>query len=144
MFYLPSSLSFLFSSSSIIFLIFLPHFFSLLHNFIISSYSTTTFTLYIFPSTKKSTLYRPYNDPRLNFVFQHSCVNSETIYNHHHISTVFSPPPPPPHFYCLPLPPPPPPHFYCFPPPLPPHFHCFSPPPPPHFCCFYSSYCFVI
>ena len=62
------------------------------------SSSTTTFTLYIFPSTKKSTSYRPYNDPRLNFVFQHSCVNSETIYNHHHISIVFSPPS---HFYCF-------------------------------------------
>ena len=73
--------------------------FLLIHNFsYFLSSSTTTFTLYIFSSTKKSTSYRPYNDPRLNFVFQHSCVNSETIYNHHHISIVFSPPS---HFYCF-------------------------------------------
>ena len=99
MFYLPYSLSFLFSSSSIIFLIFLPqYFYSLLHNFIIFSPPPPPHLLYIFfHPQKKSTSYRPYNDPRLNFVIQHSCVNSETIYNHHHISIVFSPPP---HFYC--------------------------------------------
>ena len=86
-------LSFLFSSSSIIFLIFLPQFFySLLHNFIIFSPPPPPHLLYIFfHPQKKSTSCRPYNDPRLNFVFQHSCVNSETIYNHHHISIVFSP-----------------------------------------------------
>ena len=67
-------------------------FYSLLHNFIIFSPPPPPHLLYIFfHPQKKSTSCRPYNDPRLNFVFQHSCVNSETIYNHHHISIVFSP-----------------------------------------------------
>ena len=90
MFYLPFIFIFLLIHNfsyfpSSIFLFPPPQFYYFL------SPSTTTFTLYIFPSTKKSTSCRPYNDPRLNFVFQHSCVNSETIYNHHHISIVFSP-----------------------------------------------------
>ena len=50
-----------------------------------------------------SRLHRPYINPRLNLFFQHSFVNSETIYDHHHIfslqdlhhhhiSVVFTPP----------------------------------------------------
>ena len=54
---------------------------------------------------------RPHIDPTSTLnstLFQHSFVNSETIYNHHrHISIVFSPPSSSP-------PPPPPPHFYRF------------------------------
>ena len=62
-----------------------------------SSSSTSSFILYIFLSTNTSTSYRPYIDSRLNF-FQHSFVNSETIYNHNHVSTAFSTP----HFNCFP------------------------------------------
>ena len=89
---------YLFSSSSIIFLIFLPQFFySLLHNFIIFSPPPPPHLLYIFFHPQKN---RPHVDPTttLDFVFQHSCVNSETIYNHHHISIVFSPLP---YFCCF-------------------------------------------
>ena len=65
-----------------------------------------------------STLRRPYTP----FFFQHSFVNSETIY-HPHTSIVFPPPQP---------------HFYCFNSTNTPNtfllFSCFpSPPPPPHF-----------
>ena len=60
MFYLPYSLSFLFSSSSIIFLIFLPQFFySLVHNFIIFSPPPPPHLLYIFFHPQKN---RPHID----------------------------------------------------------------------------------
>ena len=91
--------------------------------FIPSSFYTSSF-LYIyiyiffffFPSTNTSTPHRP----QTQLFFQHSFVNSGTIYNHHHIS--FSR-----HHYhhhisinCFPPQPPPPPHSYCF------HFQYFS------------------
>ena len=165
MFYLSLSLSFLFSAFSTILLFSVLDFFSFPppQFYCVRSSSTTSFNLYtVFSLTKKSTSYRPYIDPRLNFFFQHSFVNSETVYNHRHISIVFPPaphsivfsPPPSPHFYCFPQPP----YFFCFPPPPPPpprHFYCFSlppphffcfppppppPPPPPHLYCFHSSY----
>ena len=124
MFYLSLSLSFLFSSFSTILLFPFLNFFSFPppQFYCVRSSSTTSFNLYtVFSLTKKSTSYRPYIDPRLNFFFQHSFVNSETVYNHRHISIVFPPaphsivfsPPPSPHFYCFPQPP----YFYCFPPP---------------------------
>ena len=53
-----------------------------------SSSSAFSFKLYIFPSKNTSTSYQPCIDPRLFFFFQHSFVDSETIYNHHHISIV--------------------------------------------------------
>ena len=123
MFYLPFIFFFLLINNfsyfpSSIFLFPPPQFYYFL------SSSTTTFTLHIFPSAKKSTSCRPYNDPRLNFVFQHSCVNSETIYNHHHISIVFSPLT---HFFC----------FYSTT-----TFHCF-PPPAPHFYCSLLLICYL-
>ena len=62
-----------------------------------SSSSTSSFILYIFPSTNTSTSYRPYIDSRLNF-FQHSFVNSETVYNHNHVYIAFRTP----HFNCFP------------------------------------------
>ena len=89
------------------------------------------------------TLHRPHIDPTFNLYFQHSFVNSETMYPYHQqqIFIVIPPPPPPLHFFCFPSttttttttfllfslhhhhhhisivlsPPPPPPHFYCFP-----------------------------
>ena len=88
-----------------------------------------------FHPQKKSTSYRPYIDPTLNFFFVTQL--REKWKKNHHISIVF---PSAPHFYCFSPtpPPPPPPQFYCFSPPPPP------PPPPPHFHCFHSSCCFVI
>ena len=61
-----------------------------------------------------SQIHRLHIDPTSTLdSFQHSFVNSETMYTDHHISIVF-PPPPPPHYCCFP-PPPTPPHFHCFP-----------------------------
>ena len=51
------------------------------------------------------TLHRPHIDPAFNLYFQHSFVNSETMYPFHHQQI----------FIVIPPPPPPPPHFYCFP-----------------------------
>ena len=51
------------------------------------------------------TLHGPHIDPTFNLYFQHSFVNSETIYPYHHrqIFIVIPPPPPPPlHFFCFP------------------------------------------
>ena len=103
-----------------------------LHNFIIFPPLPPHLFYKFFPSTNTSTSYRPYinlasTPHRLyinptstldNFFFQHSLVNSETIYNHNHIFPSFiffllSPPQlcyfrswlclfPPPHFYCFP------------------------------------------
>ena len=107
------------------------------------SFSTSSFILYIFPSTNTLTSYRPYIDPTstLDSTFFNTTSWIEKLYrttttfllfslhhHHHHISFVF-PPPPPPHFFCFPAttittstllfftppPPPPPPCFYCFP-----------------------------
>ena len=85
------------------------------------------------------TLHRPHIDPTFNLYFQHSFVNSETMYPYHQQQIfIVIPPPSPPHFYCFPspttttfllfsllhhhhhhisivFPPPSPPHFYCFP-----------------------------
>ena len=52
------------------------------------------------------TLHRPHIDPTFNLYFQHSFVNSETMYPYHQQQIFIVIPPPPP---------PPPPHFYCFP-----------------------------
>ena len=113
MFYLSLPLSFLFSAFSTILLFSVLDFFSFPppQFYCARSSSTTSFNLYtVFSLTKKSTSYRPYIDPRLNFFFQHSFVNSETVYNHRHISIVF---PPAPH--SIVFSPPPSPHFYWFP-----------------------------
>ena len=51
------------------------------------------------------TLHGPHIDPTFNLYFQHSFVNSETMYPYHHrqIFIVIPPPPPPPlHFFCFP------------------------------------------
>ena len=146
MFYLPLSLSFLFSYSSTIlsfsFLkFFIPSFAILLCSF---PFHHLVYSIY-FSTHKKidliSTLHRPYTQL---FFFCNTAswkVKKKTttfllFFHHYHISIVF--PPPPPHFYCFSPTPPPPPQFYCFSPPPPP------PPPPPHFHCFHSSCCFVI
>ena len=49
------------------------------------------------------TLHRPHIDPTFNLYFQHSFVNSETMYpyNEQQIFIVI-PPPPPLHFFCFP------------------------------------------
>ena len=141
----------LFSSSFTIFIIFPPQswfpssstisLFSLLHLHLLVYSIYFSIHKYI---DLLSTLHRPHIDPTPtphwpqidptstldSTFFQHSLVNSETIYNHHHIlsllhhhhhhisivslhhhhiSIVFpppAPPPPPPHFYCF--------HSYCF------------------------------
>ena len=152
------------------FIIFLPQFFYSLHTILLFSLLLHHLIYSMYFSIHRKN--RLHIDPRLNFFFQHSFVNSETTtsfllffhHHHHHQVSIASlrPPPPPPssHFYCFP---PPPPHFYSFslprrthfycfppPPPPPPHFYCFPPPPPPppqappHFYCFNSSYCFLI
>ena len=50
------------------------------------------------------TLHRPHIDPTFNLYFQHSFVNSETMYPYHQqqIFIVIPPPPPPLHFFCFP------------------------------------------
>ena len=50
------------------------------------------------------TLHRPHIDPTFNLYFQHSFVNSETMYPYHHrqIFIVIPPTPPPLHFFCFP------------------------------------------
>ena len=125
----------LFSSSVTIFIIFPPQswfpssstisLFSLLHLHLLVYSIYFSIHKYI---DLLSTPHWPHIDPTSTLdstFFQHSLVNSETIYNHHHIlslphhhhisivslhhhhiSIVFPPPPSPP---------PPPPHFYCFP-----------------------------
>ena len=104
MFYLPLSLSFLFSSSSTILLLSSLIFYSLL-TILLFSLLLHHLIYSIYFSIHKSRLHiDPISTLDSTFVFQHSFVNSETIYNHHHI--VFAPP----------------------------HFYCFSPPPPSHFC----------
>ena len=73
--------------------------FCLLHNYItIPPPSTPPHLFYIFFHPQ---IHRPHIDPTstLDSFFQHSFLNSETIYNHHHISIVFLPPP---HFIVFP------------------------------------------
>ena len=149
MFYLPPFLFIFIFLLLHNFIIFLPQvFYSLLRNFIMFFPLPPPRLFYIFfHPQKKSTSYRPYIDPTLNFFFCNTAswkVKKKTttfllFFHHYHISIAF--PPPPPHFYCFSPtpPPPPPPQFYCFSPPPPP-----PPPPPPHFYCFHSSCCFVI
>ena len=102
------------------------------------------------------TLHGPHIDPTFNLYFQHSSVNSETMYpyhyrqifivipphHHHYSSFVFPPPPPPPHFYCYPSTTTTTTTFLLFS--LHHHHHRISivippPPPPPHFYCFPST-----
>ena len=65
-----------------------------------SSFSTSSFIPYIFPSTNTLTSYRPYIDPRLNFFstkaswIEELYTNTTTFllfsfYHHHHISIIF-------------------------------------------------------
>ena len=117
-------------SSSTISLFSLPHLHLLVYSiyFSIHKYIDLLSTVHRPHIDPTSTPHWPHIDPTSTLdstFFQHSLVNSETIYNHHHIlsllhhhhhhisivslhhhhiSIVFPPPPPPP----------PPPHFYCF------------------------------
>ena len=119
MFYLPLSPSYLFPYSFTILLFFNSTiFYSLLHNFVMFSSPSPLLLFYIFFHSQKNRPHIDHTSTLDSTLFQHSFVNSKTMYNHHYISIVFSPPPPP-HLYCFPLP-----HFYCFPP-APPHFYCF-------------------
>ena len=122
----PSPLHIYFPTPSQFYYFPIPQFFySLLHNFIMFSSPSPLLLFYIFFHSQKNRPHIDHTSTLDSTLFQHSFVNSKTMYNHHYISIVFSPPPPP-HLYCFPLP-----HLYCFPPP---------PPAPPHFYCFYSSW----
>ena len=95
-FYHFSSSFFLFFSSSTFF--YFPSsilIFCLLHNYItIPPPSTPPHLFYIFFHPQ---IHRPHIDPTSTLdstFFQHSFLNSETIYNHHHHISIVSPPSP--------------------------------------------------